>query len=201
MLGEAAIRVTLRPLAVAAAEGRDVGVVEEFWLPGTNVRADLAVVASDLHGYEIKSAADTLRRLPRQVDAFGRVFDRCSAVVSGRHLDHSVELIPDWWGVIVVEEAAGLPRLVPQRPSLPNPAIDVELVVRLLWRDEVAEALLFHGTEPDLIGGRGAMWQQLLACADVESIKGTVRTSLRARHGWEGHRGRARLRLAAAPAR
>jgi hypothetical protein len=200
---EATIRTTLRPLAVQIASGADdgIGVVDEFWVPATNARADMAVISSELYGYEIKSAADTLRRLPRQIDAFGRIFDRCFAVVAERHLERAFDLIPDWWGVIAVEDAGDLPRLVPRRDGAPNPCVDLSLVVRLLWRDEVADALRAHGTEPNLRAGRAGMWKQLLACADASSIAAAVRSALRARTGWESQRGLARLNVAPAPAR
>jgi len=66
-----------RPLPVVASE---------FSLNGTGIRADLAVLDSSFYGIEIKSASDTLRRLPSQMEGYARYFDRTVLVVDSKHL-------------------------------------------------------------------------------------------------------------------
>lgn len=61
-------------------------VAPEFPLPKSGVRADLAILAEDFIGIEIKSASDTLRRLRGQLDAYSTYFDRVVLVVADRHL-------------------------------------------------------------------------------------------------------------------
>src|SRR3954452_15629375 len=106
MVADAVIRAALRPVAVASAggDGDTVGLVEELTLPPGGARADVAVVGPELVGYEIKSAADSLRRLPGQVAAFGRIFDMCWLVAATRHLDAAIGQIPSWWGIIEVAD-------------------------------------------------------------------------------------------------
>lgn len=58
----------------------------EYPLGKTSVRADLALLAGDFIGVEIKSQFDTLRRLPRQLDAYRQYFDRTMLVAAERHL-------------------------------------------------------------------------------------------------------------------
>ena len=74
----------------------DTVVVEELGLCQGQVRVDMAVVNGVLHGYEIKSDCDTLRRLPNQVVAYGKVLDRATLVVGvrqcGRQPTHHVLL-------------------------------------------------------------------------------------------------------------
>jgi hypothetical protein len=69
------VRVALRGELAAHADGVQK-TVEEFWVPRSHERADVVVVGGSLDGYEIKSARDGLKRLPRQAVAYGRLFDR-----------------------------------------------------------------------------------------------------------------------------
>jgi hypothetical protein len=69
------------------ARGRPLPVVtSEFSLNGTGIRADLAVLDEYFYGIEIKSATDTLKRLPRQMEGYVRYFDRTMLVVAPKHL-------------------------------------------------------------------------------------------------------------------
>lgn len=197
---EASIRSALRAVVLSSSACQSARVVEEFWTPMSNERADLVVVGDHLAAYEIKSAADTLRRLPRQVAAFSRLFDRCTAVVATKHEERTIELLPDWWGLLVVPPGLQ-PRVSVRRAAHQNPTVEIELVVRLLWRDEVARALRDNGVEPDLRGGRTAMWSQLLQAIDAGAIQGVVRRALSAREHWRGQRGNARLSPVPATAR
>lgn len=67
--------------------GRALPVVtSEFSLNGTGIRADLAVLDDCFFGIEIKSHADTLKRLPSQLEGYARYFDRTVLVVAPKHL-------------------------------------------------------------------------------------------------------------------
>lgn len=61
-------------------------------------RVDVCVINGHLHGYEIKSDVDTLRRLPLQQQFYSDVLDKATIVVGQRHLDHALETLPAWWG-------------------------------------------------------------------------------------------------------
>lgn len=63
-------------------------VTAEFTLGGSGVRADLAVFAETSIGFEIKTARDTLRRLPTQMAAYVRYFEHAVAIVAPYHVQH-----------------------------------------------------------------------------------------------------------------
>lgn len=192
MAREIAIRGAVRPLAVSAAGEAGARVIEEFWTPASHQRADLAAVGRDLHAYEIKSSADTLQRLPSQIAAFSRIFDRCTAVVATKHEAQTMELIPDWWGLVVVDGDPDLSLNV-RRAGKVNRNVEVELVVRLLWKEEASKILKEHDLQPNPLGGRSAMWAQLLASLHPSVICESVRNALRTREHWRGQQGRPRL--------
>lgn len=63
-------------------------VTAEFTLGGSGVRADLAVFAETSVGFEIKTAKDTLRRLPAQMVAYAQYFNHAVAIVAPCHVQH-----------------------------------------------------------------------------------------------------------------
>lgn len=176
---EKVIREQLFALAEEAA-GSTCAFIEEFWVPGSNERVDLSAVGKELWAFEIKSPRDSLKRLPRQIEAFSRLFDRCTAVLATKHLDGGTQLLPPWWGVIDAGHEVG-DTLVWRRPPAPNPEVDLSLLVRLLWRDEAANALAKLGiAAPDHLG-RQALWRLLLNKAEPSRLRQCVRLTLRMR--------------------
>lgn len=124
----------------------DVVVVEELPVCWGTVRADLAVLSDRIEGIEIKSAADDLNRLPRQVKYYGEAFERMTLVTATRHLDHALDIIPGWWAVLHAEMVpnvggVGSIRLRSVRRGQANPGRTVEGVATLLERDELVGVL------------------------------------------------------------
>lgn len=151
--------------------------VFEFWVPRSNERADLAAIGSSIDGFEIKTSRDTLKRLPRQAEAYARIFDTCHAVVAERHVEHTIDLLPEWWGVLLIDAVLD-GYFVPLRKSNQNELVDPETLVRLLWRDEAYDALCAHGVAVDPGLGRSGFWQLLLVLLDIETLRTVVRTAL-----------------------
>ena len=151
-------------------------LVDEFWIPLSHERADVVAVDCDLLGIEIKTSRDDLRRLPRQVSAYGRVFNRCIVVVAAGHLGRVMQDLPAWWGVLVIDDpAAPMTRM---RGEGENPNVEVETLVRLLWKDEARAALLGIGAEVAPQAGRHEMWETLLATVSLAELEGIVRDAL-----------------------
>jgi hypothetical protein len=179
MATEAAVRDTLRQ-QVKARLGL-AGTFDEFWVPRTNERADLAAIGSHFWGFEIKTSHDTLNRLPRQVEAYNRLFDRCAIVVAERHLDAALAMVPRWWGAaVVLDDRLALAFRVVRWPR-PNLGVDPETLVRLLWREEVRSVLRTLDATPDPRASRVAMWRDLLSICDLDVLKAAVRDALLAR--------------------
>jgi len=85
-MDEIDIKVEVLAWLRRACRGRALPVVaSEFSLNGTGIRADLAVLGESFSGIEIKSAADTLRRLPSQLEGYARYFEQTILVIAARH--------------------------------------------------------------------------------------------------------------------
>lgn len=174
-----AVLARLSPIAAASAGGRSV-LVEEFWVPDSHERADLVAVATELWAFEIKSPRDSLARLPRQAAAFSRLFDRCSAVLATRHLQPGMQLIPPWWGVIDAGEEGDDP-LEWIRPPAANTEVDLELLVKLLWKDEALAVAVKLGIKTPERISRHALWRRLLREAEPRSLMRCVRAAVASR--------------------
>ena len=116
-------------------------ILDEFGICG-QVRVDVAVVNGALTGYELKSARDTLKRLPRQADYYSRVLDYAHIVVADTHAAHALQMVPSWWGcTIATTDADGRVELTVRRAGRENPGIDPDALALLLWRGEALAAL------------------------------------------------------------
>jgi hypothetical protein len=164
-------------------------VLDELGLRHGTCRVDIAVVNGYLHGYEIKSDADTLERLPSQVTIYGAVLDRATLVVGERHVEKAISQIPEWWGIKV---ATAGPRggitFENVRPLRTNPSIDPVALAELLWRPEAIEVLRERGTpEVMLRKPRGILYQHLAAIVELDELRDIIRQRLKARATWRGH--------------
>jgi hypothetical protein len=181
------VRAALRA-TVLARHVRDPGtlVIDELGLESGTVRVDIAVVNGRLHGYEIKSDADTLERLPAQVEGYGRVLDRVTLVVGSRHASAASRLVPDWWGVCVAQEdASGTIAFRTARRERTNPDLNLEAVASLLWRDEALALLQARGRARGLVSKpRRDLYRALVATLAPTVLRRCVRDALKSRTDW-----------------
>ncbi len=181
--GDAEIRSTLLSRLRQRHEGEeDVAFMEELGLCRGEVRVDVAVVNGSLHGYEIKSDRDSLRRLSNQVALYSRVLDRATLVVGERHANDATAAVPAWWELQLVHVSSVGIALKRVRRGRKNPDRDPRALVELLWLDD-ARALLAardslrgYGRRP-----RAAVWDRICDLYDVDEIADEVRRQLKAR--------------------
>lgn len=161
-------------------------VVDELELLRGLVRVDVAVINDMLHGYEIKSAADNLLRLPTQQEHYGKVFEKMTLVADERHVEEAVKIVPKCWGLIAVGIKDGKPYSYEVWPAMTNRNLDKLALAQLLWRDESLELLEYF----DLAAGvrskpRKVLWQTLARNLTTEQLKAFVCFKLKSRKGWK----------------
>ncbi|MGN0332325.1 MAG: sce7726 family protein [Lachnospiraceae bacterium] len=109
-------------------------------------RADIVMVARDaLYGIEIKSDADTYARLSSQVKDYDHYYDYNIVVVGSSHGLHICEHVPNYWGIITVEEIDGEIDFYFLRKPKSNPGMKWERKLSLLWRPELAMLQAWNG--------------------------------------------------------
>ena len=109
----------------------------------------MLVTDSCLIGVEIKSDADTYARLDKQVKEYNRCFDKNYVVVGSKHANHVEEHVPEWWGIITVEENNAKPDFYLLREPKLNPRNHYEFFrkrqLAFLWRPELFHILVRFG--------------------------------------------------------
>ncbi|HUY08613.1 MAG TPA: sce7726 family protein [Candidatus Dormibacteraeota bacterium] len=156
---------------------------DELGICAGTARVDLAVINGELSGYEIKSDQDSLTRLPRQVEAYSRVLDRATLVATERHLERAREMIPEWWGMILVTTSST--ELQAVRDAELNPSVDAFSIAQLLWREEALHELRMRGVAQGLSGSaRHYVWLALIAAVDIDELRAIARRQLRGREPW-----------------
>jgi hypothetical protein len=186
-LPDAEIRAALRErLLRRHANDADTVLIEELGLRRGSVRVDLAVVNGSLHGFEIKSDRDTLKRLAGQVELYSQVFDRATLVVGERFAPLATSLVPEWWGIVRVSRKRSVLRFTTLRRSRVNPERNVRVLAELLWAAHVLALLEERGTAKGVRGKpRRLLWDRLCESFSVNEIATAVRERLKASSGSE----------------
>lgn len=171
-------RALLQHLAVHPLIIKEMGVCGQ-------VRCDVVALGEEMVGYEIKSDADTLRRLPRQVEWYSRVLDRAHVVTTERHLEGVQSVVSEWWGVMVASGPADDVRLQPLREAGVNPSLDTRSLVDLLWRPEALAALEARGLARGYRSKTfSAMADRLTEHVPPAELRSLVHRALTSRRGW-----------------
>jgi len=184
---DAEIRPALREhLLRRHASEADTILIEELGLRRGQVRVDLAVVNGSLHGFEIKSDRDSLRRLAVQVDLYSQVLDRATLVVGERFAPHATSLVPVWWGVLRVSRKPGGLGFTTLRRSGVNPQRNARVLAELLWAGQALALLEERNAATGMRGKpRRVLWDRVCEYLSVEEIAAAVRDRLRANSGSE----------------
>lgn len=178
----------------------ELRLVDELAIPKRICLADVvAIPLSDdaskgLHGFEIKSEVDSLTRLESQIHYYSRVFKKCSLVVTEKHEKKALDMIPDWWGVIValsvgfdeygdlLDEIVLLETRVAQEN--PTPLIPYSLT-QLLWRTELVDIVKTKELDVKKTGSKRVLRTAISKQLSIEELEATVITYLAEREEWK----------------
>ena len=168
------------------AKDPDTRIFEELGLRHGAGRIDIAVVNGIIHGYELKSNKDNLKRLSLQVQIYSSTLDKVTLVVGHRHVAEAEKLIPDWWGIklATVGSRGGFKFTEIRRAGI-NLLLDPLSVSKLLWRSE-ALTLLEELGEADEVRNkaRAFIYAHLASIGDPALIRERVRYQLKFRTDW-----------------
>lgn len=181
--GDSEIRQALRSwLRAIYADDADSVVIEELGICRGQARIDLAVINGVIHGYEIKSDRDSLRRLGNQMDFYSKVLDKATLVVGDRYLTDVLSIVPGWWGILNVKSGRNGPRFESVRCSRDNPRQDPRSLVELLWLDDAVALLAEREAARGVRGkSRRVVWDRVCEQFALHEIAASVRGHLKAR--------------------
>ncbi|TPL84173.1 sce7726 family protein [Mesorhizobium sp. B2-3-14] len=152
-------------------------VMSELVVGGQSNRADIVLANDRLSCFEIKTHADTLVRLPKQLDTFTRCFDETTVVAASKHLSAVRALVPDFVGVMELAGAPKAPEIIVHRQASTSSHLSVEFLLQLLPADRLRLVL----------GGRGlpkkrADLMQHAQAMSIEDARAAVIAFLRDRY-------------------
>jgi len=160
-------------------------VIDEFVVGSEDARIDIAAINGHLFGYEIKSDADSLERLPLQVIAYNKVFDYLSLVVGDRFLAKAHDSIPSWWGILHARHEDGEITIKCVRSPKQNNELDPISIGNLLWLEEARTILENKGFAKGFKSKpKREVIEKLAFVLNVDELKDEVRNALKSRVNW-----------------
>jgi hypothetical protein len=163
----------------------DTRLIEELGLAHGEIRVDIAVVNGRFHGFEIKSDADTLQRLPAQMAAYNSVFDRVTIVAGRKHVTAVEQQVPQWWGIKLAKAGdRGAVHFEEIRAPRINRGIEPIELVRLLWREEAQHLLESRGVRGVRGRSRTQLHSILASSVPLVELRKAVRDALKTRANW-----------------
>ena len=101
-------------------------------------RADVVMISPDaIYGIEIKSDNDSYTRLAGQVKYYDQYYDYNIVAVGSTHGQHIKEHVPEYWGIITIEEIDSVLDFYILRRPEKNPKVKPEKKITILWRPEL----------------------------------------------------------------
>lgn len=161
-------------------------IVDELGLAHAKSRIDIAVINGCIHGYEIKSALDTLDRLETQLEIYQQTLQRLTFVLSPKHVAAVMDRAPEWTGIIVATKGPrqGVVFKALRRPAL-NPEVNPVMMAHLLWRSEAVQLLTDMGfTDKALRGSRIQLYELLCSKLTAKQITTHIRQCMINRLVW-----------------
>lgn len=154
-----------------------IRILEEKRIAGS--RSDVTMITeNEIIGIEIKSDADTYTRLSSQVKDYDRFFDKNILVVGTSHAKHVSEHVPDYWGIITVEEVDGEADFYVLRTPGDNPHLDETKKITILWRPELNNILEKNNLPAYRYLSKKKVQEKILEKVDLSVLWGQVSEEL-----------------------
>ena len=173
MLNDNAIRNTL--LAYLRATEQKIRIYQEKNI-GSSI-CDVMAVTDKLTGYEIKSDLDNYVRLPLQVKAYDRFFDRNYIVTSKKHLASVAQRVPNHWGILCVSED----NVTVQRPAQKNREVSRRRQLSVLWKLELNNLLIENHLPQYTQKDKGYIADKIVASVPADILGKQIASELMAR--------------------
>lgn len=181
MVREKEIKAALIDWVYAKGLVDDAVIISELVVANWSRRADLAIANGKLYAYEIKSSADTLKRLPGQVDVFSSYFDKVTVVAAAKFIPKILESYPAEVGVLEVIEKDGLVRLRQARAGRLSENRDASALAAFLTKADISKLLRSEGFQVTSEMSRSALSLEL-SRLPVRTVKGYVLSMLKEKY-------------------
>lgn len=160
-------------------------IINEMGIFHGRSRIDVAVMDNGFHGFEIKSESDNLNRLPRQIKDYNLVFERMHIVTQRKYLNEIREMVPKWWGIILVTQKNNKIQLKEIRKGRQNKQVSTKALSTLLWREEAIEILKEKGLHKGILSKpKKDIYQRLSNYFEYDELKVLISQKIIERDHW-----------------
>jgi hypothetical protein len=160
-------------------------VVEEMKIPAAGARIDMAVINGHLHGYEIKSACDTLQRLPNQIIAYSYIFDYLTVITEKKYHERILNILPDWVGLALCSDRSNEIEVEVIKEKSINTNKNGFYIAKLLWNEELIQVLSELNIPFKKKYRNWILCEILSQSIDLETLSNIVRNRLKQRSDWK----------------
>ena len=167
-------------------DSQDALIIDELGLSHAKVRVDIAVINGCVHGFEIKSSADTLNRLPSQLDIYSKCLSKLTIVCAPNHTFKVMRNTPNWCGILEADKGMrGGIHFRSIRRTGTNPHIELDQLAHLLWRSEARELLSRYDSVVKVERlSRKQLYTQLASFVTIKELVMSIRQFMLIRQDW-----------------
>lgn len=159
----------------------DTIIVDELNIKNGLARIDVAVINGSIHGYEIKSEVDTLNRLSNQIEHYNSSLEKITIAVNSNHKEKVFDTVPEWWGVIEVNENY---KVLELRKPKENPLLKISDLLLFLWKDEMIKILEKYEVKYKKSSNCSTLIETMTQNIEKEKLLHEVRQALKSRKNW-----------------
>ncbi len=162
---------------------KDTIIIDELDLCSGLSRVDVAVINGVIHGYEIKSEVDTLKRLPLQMNYYNKSLEKISIATNHLHLMEIRKVVPRWWGLILIDNDKKR-TLTEIRKAKKNPSVEGKSLLQLLWKDELFFITQKYNVDVTKSSNKKKLQETIAEKLELNEISQEVRSILKSRQNW-----------------
>jgi hypothetical protein len=112
-------------------------IIEELHVHNGNAIADVVALYKEAHCFEIKGDSDKIERVIKQGHYYNLSFRKITLVTTIKHLDKAIDILPEFWGIMVAKRKNGKVLLKHIRKTKNNPDFNKSLALLTLWKSEM----------------------------------------------------------------
>lgn len=130
---------------------RDTVAFNEFKVGKSIV--DIAFFNGESKAFEIKTDLDSSKRLPKQIEDYKKLFDKCYIVIPENKYEYYEESVEPEIGILVLSKNNGKIKIQTSREALRNEMIDSDVLINCLRTEEYKRLVTSEiGHVPDVPG-------------------------------------------------
>ncbi|WP_085647973.1 MULTISPECIES: sce7726 family protein [unclassified Pseudomonas] len=181
IIKEKEIKAALIDWLEAKGMVQDAVIINEMVVANWTRRADIAIANGRLYGFEIKSEADSLKRLPGQIESFSNHFDKVTIVAASKFINQVKEEYPSEIGILEAYRIQGTVKIKQVRAGKLIEIKDHASLGNLITKLELSRILKSYSTPHTVTDAKNILIEKTKTMP-TKVFKQYVLSCIKARH-------------------